>query len=397
MTEKTLKPGWKIVKFGDVVRLNTDRVADPLAAGIERYVGLEHITPEDLHIHSWGLVAEGTTFTNYFKPGQVLFGKRRAYQRKVAMAEFEGVCSGDIYVFESKDPKVLLPELMPFICQTEGFYNYALETSAGSLSPRTNWSHLADYKFSIPPYEEQCLIAEVLWVADEVLQSYLFVKEKAVAFNKALIIELLEKPIGSNDCTLIPIKELANSDNPVLKTGPFGSHLKSEYFSTSGVPVLNISAVGDNEIEDEGLFYLPEEIAERFDSYRLFEDDIVFSRVAEIGRCMLIPKSMEGSIISSNLIRIRLDKTKVDPEYFFYLLKFSPTIQKQIRQVTTGGGRLLVNTNTLGKMVFPIPCLKYQDETVEIYKYYENQEAMVDQRIENLRRLIVTLHERFLS
>jgi hypothetical protein len=70
-----------------------DRVADPAAAGVERFVGLEHIEPEDLRIRRWGLVAEGTTFTNLFRPGQVLFGKRRAYQRKVAVAEFEGVCS----------------------------------------------------------------------------------------------------------------------------------------------------------------------------------------------------------------------------------------------------------------------------------------------------------------
>jgi len=102
--------------FSDVVHLNTDRIKDPLSEGIERYVGLEHITPKDLRIRSWGLVAEGTTFTNYFKPGQVLFGKRRAYQRKVAVADFSGVCSSDIYVFESKDPQKLLPELLPFIC-----------------------------------------------------------------------------------------------------------------------------------------------------------------------------------------------------------------------------------------------------------------------------------------
>lgn len=87
MTDRALKPGWTWVKFGDVVKLNTDRIADPTAKGIERYVGLEHIEPEDLRIRRWGLVAEGTTFTNYFKPGQTLFGKRRAYQRKVAVAE----------------------------------------------------------------------------------------------------------------------------------------------------------------------------------------------------------------------------------------------------------------------------------------------------------------------
>ena len=166
-----MKPNWQQVRFGDVVRLNTERVADPVAEGVERYVGLEHLTPEDLRIRSWGLVAEGTTFTNYFKPGQVLFGKRRAYQRKVAVADFSGVCSGDIYVFESKDPQVLLPELLPFICQTEGFFSYAVSTSAGSLSPRTNWTQLANYEFALPPLEEQRRIATWLIASAEMLES----------------------------------------------------------------------------------------------------------------------------------------------------------------------------------------------------------------------------------
>lgn len=167
-----MKPNWQQVRFGDVVRLNTERVADPVAEGVERYVGLEHLTPEDLRIRSWGLVAEGTTFTNYFRPGQVLFGKRRAYQRKVAVADFSGVCSGDIYVFESKDPQVLLPELLPFICQTEGFFSYAVSTSAGSLSPRTNWTQLANYEFALPPLEEQRRMVTVLQHANQVYEEH---------------------------------------------------------------------------------------------------------------------------------------------------------------------------------------------------------------------------------
>ncbi len=98
MAERRPKPGWRKVKFGDVVRLSKARCADPLAEGIERFVGLEHLELGELGIRSWGNVADGVTFTSVFKPGQVLFGKRRAYQRKVAVADFDGVFSGDIYV-----------------------------------------------------------------------------------------------------------------------------------------------------------------------------------------------------------------------------------------------------------------------------------------------------------
>jgi type I restriction enzyme S subunit len=122
--------------------------------------------PGSLHIREWGDIADGTTLTRRCNPGQVLFGKRRAYQRKVAVAGFDAVVSGDIYVFAPKDGR-LLPELLPFICMSERFFQHAVGTSAGSLSPRINWSSLVGYEFDLPPIERQRRIAEVLWAVDE--------------------------------------------------------------------------------------------------------------------------------------------------------------------------------------------------------------------------------------
>ena len=179
MAEAAVKRGWTRVAFGDVVRLCKERSRDPEADGFERYVGLEHLEPGDLKIRRWGNVADGTTFTNVFRAGQILFGKRRAYQRKVGMADFSGVCSGDIYVFEPRNEH-LLPDLLPFICQSEAFFQHAIGTSAGSLSPRTNWKSLTTYEFALPPLEEQRRITEVLKAAN------LF-KEKFRDFHNCLI------------------------------------------------------------------------------------------------------------------------------------------------------------------------------------------------------------------
>ena len=87
-----------MVRFGDVVENVNEMESNPDEVGIERFVGLEHLEPGSLHIRTWGNVADGTTFTRRCRPGQVLFGKRRAYQRKVAVTEFDAVVSGDIYV-----------------------------------------------------------------------------------------------------------------------------------------------------------------------------------------------------------------------------------------------------------------------------------------------------------
>lgn len=129
MNTQSLNPWWKIVKFGDVVKNANLVERDFNKAGSERIVGLDHIDPENLHIRRWNTPENGTSFSRRFVPGQTLFDKRRAYQRKVAFAEFEGICSGDILTFESKDPKVLIPKLLPFICQSDAFFDYALGTS----------------------------------------------------------------------------------------------------------------------------------------------------------------------------------------------------------------------------------------------------------------------------
>lgn len=169
---QSLKPGWKMVKFGDVVTNANLVERNPEENGVTRIVGLEHIDPENLHIHRWNNISEGTSFTRKFVLGQTLFGKRRAYQRKVAYAKFTGICSGDILTFEPKDRNILLPELLPFICQSDAFFSHALDTSAGSLSPRTSWTALKNFSFPLPPLEEQKRLAELLWAADEAVEKW---------------------------------------------------------------------------------------------------------------------------------------------------------------------------------------------------------------------------------
>ena len=204
MKNESIKPGWRRVKFGDVVRLSKARSQDPLTDGFDHYVGLEHLEPGNLRIRSWGNVADGVTFTSVFQPGQVLFGKRRAYQRKVAVADFAGVCSGDIYVLETKDAQVLLPDLLPFICQTDAFFDHAVGTSAGSLSPRTNWTSLADFEFALPPMDEQKRLVELIGSIAALEEELRTAENEANRLQKAAMQDLLDgdlngwlsKPIG---------------------------------------------------------------------------------------------------------------------------------------------------------------------------------------------------------
>lgn len=159
------KSAWKRVTFGDVVRNVNETVRDLGAAGVDRIIAMEHMDPGELKISRWGSTDDGTTFTRRVKPGQTLFGKRRAYQRKVAYAEFDAICSGDIYTFEA-DAAQMLGKFLPFLVQSNEFFDHALGTSAGSLSPRTNWRDLANFEFNLPPLDEQKRIADLLWAIE---------------------------------------------------------------------------------------------------------------------------------------------------------------------------------------------------------------------------------------
>mgnify|MGYP000304339049 CR=1 FL=1 len=124
-------------------------------------VGLEHLIPEEITLTTWDEGAENT-FTKMFRKGDVLFGRRRAYLKKAAVAPFDGICSGDITVIEA-DPDKILPELLPFIIQNDDLFDFAVGKSAGSLSPRVKWEHLKNYEFELPDMDKQKALAELLW------------------------------------------------------------------------------------------------------------------------------------------------------------------------------------------------------------------------------------------
>ncbi len=179
------KSTWDLVSFGDVAREPRESISNLEESQVKRFVGLEHISPKDIHIRSWGDVSDGTTFTRSFKKGQVLFGKRRAYQGKAALADFDGVCSGDILVLEANEEK-MEPGLLPFLVHSEGFYNWAVSTSAGSLSPRTKFKDLSRYEFRLPPRLLQKQMVRILWAIDEAESGYIKFCESLKSMKKAL-------------------------------------------------------------------------------------------------------------------------------------------------------------------------------------------------------------------
>ena len=155
------------VKLGDVAREYKSTVKD--AANLPN-VGLEHLIPGEIELTQWSEDSDNT-FTKGFKKGQMLFGRRRAYLKKAAVAPFDGICSGDITVIEAI-PEKILPELLPFVIQNNRLFDYAVEKSAGSLSPRVKWEHLKNYEFELPEIGQQKELVDLLWAMTRTKKAY---------------------------------------------------------------------------------------------------------------------------------------------------------------------------------------------------------------------------------
>lgn len=360
MTEATLKSSWTKVKFGEVVRLCKDRSSDPEAEGIERYVGLEHLEPEDLRIRSWGLVAEGTTFTSRFKPGQVLFGKRRAYQRKVAVADFEGVCSGDIYIFESADPKLLLQELLPFICQTNAFFEHAVGTSAGSLSPRTNWKSLIEFEFFLPPIKKQENLVKLLQAHRMSLEALTNLLSNLRKLRSSAIAELVGpvdaevgKVAGRDIFSLGQLATIVRGSTP----RPAGD---LRFFNGSYIPWITVGEI----TKDDGIHL--EHTSEKLTEEGCRRSRIIPSRtviLSNSGWTLGIPKVLKITGCVNDGVAAFLDLKQHINSYFLYYRLLGMT-EYMRKVVAAGGDQPNLNTARISNLKVALPPLSEQEVIV---------------------------------
>lgn len=397
-----LQRGWSMVKFGHVVHLNRDTAKNPEADGIERYVGLEHISPGDPRVRSWGDVAEGTTFTNRFRPGQVLFGKRRAYQRKVAVADFEGVCSGDIYVLEPADSNTLHPDLLPFICQSEAFFERAVGTSAGSLSPRTNWKSLAAYEFSLPPMAEQERLVDLLSSAAGVVEAYREALEAAKTASTATLHRLMSVGLESPDRELsrettadLPHPAgwttAALSEVASVQRGRFSHRPRNlPKFFGGPYPFAQTGDVGAARGRDfSPSQYLSDEGVQYSRSFQ--PGSILITIAAVIGATAITttetwcPDSVVGIEPSE---RVRVD-------FLEYALRYRrPYLEYE---VATQTAQKNINLKALRPLRVPVPPLDVQDQIVEILRGTDEAVVAIEQRLRDAERLSAALLNRALG
>ena len=193
------KSNWKAFKFEEIASKIAETVL-PEMTDVDIYIGLEHIDGGDIHINRQGVPKDVKGGKLRCYPGDVIFGKRRAYQRKAAIVDFDGICSAHAFVLRA-NKDVINAKLFPFFLHSDQFMHRMVDISVGGLSPTINWGDLKNQEFLLPLKEEQSKLAELLWAMDDVIEANLALQNNYSLFFKRYLYDSVSGVFSANELT----------------------------------------------------------------------------------------------------------------------------------------------------------------------------------------------------
>ena len=375
------------VKFGDVVKdvkINIDRLNNPY----EYYVAGDHMDSEDLTIHRKGCFTTddvGPAFIRVFKPGQILYGSRRTYLKKIAVADFEGVCANTTFVFETKDPHAFEQRLLPFIMLSKDFTTWSIAKSKGSTNPYVLFSDLADFEFELPPLEEQKVLVDKLWAAYRLKEAY---KKLLVATDemvKSQFIEMFGNPLSLNQKN-----ELKRLGECCILNPRRPNIALCDTDKVSFIPMPAVSE--DGYLVD----MTDEEYGKVKKGFTYFENnDVLFAKITP---CM---ENGKGAIVHGLTNRIGMGSTEfhvlrpingISSPYWLLALTRMPIFRERAAKNMSGtGGQKRVSASYLDHFMVGLPAIEEQRRFEAIYKQADKSKFELKQCIENIDKVIKSL------
>ena len=362
-----------IVKLGDIAiecKCTTGNKDCPI-------VGLEHLEPKELLLKNYSS-DPNTTFTKSFKAGQILFGRRRSYQQKASVATFDGICSGDIIVIEAIPEKVE-PCLLPFIIQNEAFFNYSIIGSAGGLSPRVKWQHLANYEFDLPSLEEQRVLADKLWTAYEVKESY---KNLLAQTDKLLYAQFEKIQDEAKDQKLSSyidiVRGVSYKPDDICKN------------DESSRVILRANNISNLMLNFDDIVFVKSERVK--DIQLLKKGDVLMCASSgsqeHVGKVALVGENYTNVSFGAFCLVVR--GHGIIPEYLFSLLG-SSSFRNHIELMCNGTSILNIRREYIENWICPIADEQQQQEFVRVFNQAEQTKASLNKGIEAIEAVIRSL------
>lgn len=355
---------WKLVRFGDVVEMLKEQV-DPASGNVERYVAGEHMETENVHIRKWGTVGDGylgPAFIRRFRKGQVLYGSRRTYLKKVAMAEFDGVTANTTFVLQADEGK-LLQALLPWLMLSERFTEHSIRESKGSTNPYINFPDIAKFEFALPPLDQQRRIAEILWAVDEAQIRASELASCCTELAKVTVASALQLGVG-----MVHLGDL-------ITEGPQNGLYRPADVYGDGCAILRIDSFYDGRISTTGNLKHVRIDPDDVSRYGLRLDDLLINRVNSIefvGKCALVEKLDEPTVFESNIMRFGVDRSRIDPKFLVRWMCLDHFRNHIVARAKHAINQASVNQSDIRSASIPLPTISTQMAIMSRVLHFEN-------------------------
>ena len=362
--------------LGDLVR-NCKEKVDRDNNPYEYFVAGDHMETERPRLTMRGRFDEadvGPAFIRLFRPGQVLYGSRRTYLKKVSVADFEGVTSNVTFVLETKDEEVLPQRLLPFLLLSDRFTSYSIGKSKGSTNPYVLFSDLADFEVDLPGPVRVAEIADVMCAAEQVKENYRSVLAVCDDVVKSQFVEMFESKEYPSSCLSTLVSSMRNGLSPSKS----GSHRSK---------VLTLSAITQGHFDSSAWkdgFFTEEPPADK----RVSNEDFYVCRGNGnkhlVGTGEYSNGPMKDMVFPDTMIAARIKQEQIILPYLRCAWN-RPSTRKQIEaSAKTTNGTFKINQTALGNIKLLVPPLEPQQEFADFVNSVDKSKFAVQKALDEL-------------
>ena len=335
------------------IALNSTAKKKPTEEDRFTYLGLEHLDPGSLTVTRWGADVAPKGEKLLMKKGDVLFGKRRAYQKKVAIAPFDGIFSAHGMVLRPRED-VIDKNFFPLFISSDYFLDAAIKISVGSLSPTINWRDLKTLEFDLPDLETQRKLAAVLWSINDTMDAYKKLISAADELVKSQFIEMFGDPSANT----LGWPEMRLEDACIKLTD--GTHFSPESFATGEYKYITAKHIKADGFDFSNLTYVPEAIHRPiFERCNPEYGDILYIKDGATTGIAMINTLKEEFTMLSSVALIKYNRNLLDGQYLKALLNY-PTFYAIMRNNMGGAAITRLTVKKLCDTLIPVPPIDNQ-------------------------------------
>ena len=370
--KKIDKKKWKTFPFNEIAKKISETVK-PNETDVDVYVGLEHLDSTSIDIKRFGVPSDVSGSKLRCYPGDVIFGKRRAYQRKAAVVDFNGICSAHSFVLRSNN-NIIKKEIFPFFLHSDQFMHRMIDISVGGLSPTINWNDLKKENFLLPPEHFQGEVVNLLMSVQNIKKNTEQTIEKMEKYFQKMIDEFIQ---SSNEYI-----NFGNIDNLYFKG-------ITNYNNGQGnLRLIPSGSVFPRELKQENIKIISS-VNKKDQKKALIKGDILFNSggVGTLGRSHYFELESKIFFSDSFVMVFRVNDNNFLKKFIYYIFQ-SRYINREIVKYTKGTtGITSISKDGIDNFKIPKAPIKIQKELIKKLEKVENTILTLNDYLKSIKKI----------